>query len=558
MAVAKRIERWMASTFSGEDSMRKPTALISVFDKTGIVELARGLVDLGWDIISSGGTAKALRAAGLEVRDVAELSGLAAILDHRVVTLVPQVHAGLLALDKPEHDADRAKINAPCIDMVCVNLYPLEAAIAKPDATTASVIESTDIGGPTLLSSAAKGRRVVICDPADYGRVLAWLKEDRPNTETFVTELCAKADGMVAGYRLASARYHSSGAIEGMIGTRVATCKYGENAWQTPAGLYSYCTDDTLALDKFELVQGQPPSFINWCDVDRMLQTVTHIAAAFDESHQEVPSIAIGVKHGNPCGVGISDYGRPQEIENSLMRMIEGDTRAIFGGFVMTNFSVNEYLADILLSHGTKNLHQRLLDGIVAPNFTDNAVKMLKRKGDKCRLLVNPALKNLDSGSLDRSRRLRQVRGGFLAQPNYTYIPELYRHVQGTVISLNAFYDLLLAWAVGSTSNSNTITLVKNGKLIGNGVGQQDRVGAARLALQRACDAGHDVHGAVAYSDSFFPFPDGPQALIDNGITTIMATSGSVNDKLTIELCEKHDVKLILIPDAESRGFFGH
>ncbi len=530
----------------------KPTALISVFNKHGILEFARELEALGWDLLSSGGTAKHLLAGGVKTRDVAELVGGNAILGHRVVTLSREVHAGLLARHIPEDEAEMEKLGIPYIDLVCVDMYPLEAEIAKPEATRESVIEKTDIGGPAMLSSGAKGRRIVICDPADRMRVINWLKEGKPNEEEFITQLCAKADGVIAGYRLASARYHSQGAIDGLVGTRVAACKYGENAWQTAAGLYSPGSSDPLALNKFELVQGIPPSFINLRDVDRMLQTMTHIAAGFDVNRGKVPLMAVGVKHGNPCGTAW-DTSK----DRALACMVEGDLRALFGGFVMVNFAIDAVHADLLLMHST-NGQRRILDGIVAPEFAPKAVAMLKRKGDKCRLLVNPKLADLNRNSLDRANRLRYVRGGFLAQPNYTFVLELDKLARHGFCTREQENDIMLAWAIGSTSNSNTITLVKNGMLIGNGVGQQDRVGAAKLALQRACDAGHDVHGAVAYSDSFFPFPDGPTVLAEAGIKVILASSGSINDQKTIDACAKHGVTLLMIPDAEGRGFFGH
>lgn len=531
----------------------KPIALISVYDKTGIVEFAKSLVALGWDILSSGGTAKALRQGGVEARDVAELVGGQAILGHRVVTLSREVHAGLLARHIPEDEAEMAKLGLPYIDLVCVDMYPLEAEIAKPDATPESVIEKTDVGGPTMLSSAAKGRRIVICDPADRNIVIEWLEAGKPDENKVISELCAKADGMVANYRLASARFHSQGAIDGLVGKRVTICKYGENAWQTPAGLYSTGSKYPLALSKFELVQGMPPSYINLTDVDRMLQTMMHVVAAFDVNRGKVPLIAIGVKHGNPCG---TNWDTNQE--STLECMIGGDLRAIFGGFVMVNFEVTEALANVLLTHAMST-GRRLLDGIVAPGFTLDAISMLKRKGDKCRLFVNPALADLNRNSLDHARRLRYVSGEeFLTQPNYTFVLELDKLTRYGDCTREQENDILLAWAIGSTSNSNTITLVKKGMLIGNGVGQQDRVGAAKLALQRACEAGHDVHGAVAYSDSFFPFPDGPKVLAEAGIKAILASSGSINDQKTIDVCAKHNVKLLMIPDAEGRGFYGH
>jgi len=403
---------------------RRPVALLSVFDKTGIVEFARELVNLGFDLISSGGTARAVAEAGLPVKQ-------------------------------------------------------------------------------------------------------------------------------------------SDGAIDGFLGTRTAICKYGENAWQTPAALYSSGSDDPLALDKFEVIAGTPPSYNNWCDLDRMLQTATHMAAGL----QWMVLGAVAVKHGNPCGAAasVNSWGlaeRKDEIE-TIKKMLDGDKRAIFGGLVMTTFEIDEELADILLTHGMEN-GRRLLDGIVAPSFTSGAIHALKRKSDKCRFIMNTALKGLKRDSLDTTDRFQYVRGGFLRQPNYTFVPpeNLFYHREPPLaeqkIPNEDFVNGLLAWAIGSTSNSNTITLVKDGMLIGNGVGQQDRVGCCELAIKRARDAGHSTQNAVAYSDSFFPFPDGPQLLIDAGVRAILTTSGSVNDDKTRKVCEDAGVRLYMLPDAEARGFFGH
>lgn len=333
----------------------------------------------------------------------------------------------------------------------------------------------------------------------------------------------------------------------GFSGVRIATCKYGENAWQAPAYLYSTGTHDPLALDRFVVLEGTPPSYNNWVDIDRILQTASHVAGGYAINKNVGTAIAIGVKHGNPCGAAAG----PDRAE-VLAKMMAGDPLAIFGGLVMANFEVDESLCGVLAG--------KMLDGIIAPAFTSGAIAMLRRKSDKCRFIMNSALSGLSDTKMDQIPRFRYVRGGFLVQPNYTFIPTFSGEgikKYGTATPMQEC-DLLLAWAVGSTSNSNTITLVKNEQLIGNGVGQQDRVGAAQLAITRARRSGHDVTGAVAYSDSFFPFPDGPQALIDAGVAAIFTSSGSVKDQLTIDVCEKHSVALYMVPDKTGRGFFGH
>lgn len=521
-------------------------ALISVYHKDGIIEFAKNLVELDFTIYASGGTFKHLKENGVMALPVSDLVGGEAILGHRVVTLSREVHAGLLAKNTEEDIAELASLAIPRIDLVCVDLYPLEAEIAKKDCTRESVIEQTDIGGPTMIRSAAKGRRIVICDPRDRSLVIDWLKFGEPEGSTFVDDLCAKGEYTIARYCLASAGYLSGAKYKGLIGKRVATCKYGENAYQAPAYLNSIGTDDPLALDKFKVIEGTPPSYNNWIDIDRLLQTATHIGRGYEVNGQDEVAIAIGVKHGNSCGGAV---GIVHTIV--LKNMMSGDPLAIFGGLVMTNFEVNE--------DSCESLVDKMLDGIIAPSFTRRAIEMLRRKNDKCRFVVNPALKDLRD-SLDTAPLFRNVRGGFLDQPNYTFVPdlkgeEIVKYGKATVEQESG---MILAWAIGSTSSSNTITLIKDGrKLIGNGVGQQDRVGAAELAITRAKRSGHDIEGAVAYSDSFFPFPDGPQKLIDAGVKAIFTSSGSRRDQETIDLCLKSNVVLYMVPDPVGRGFYG-
>lgn len=344
---------------------------------------------------------------------------------------------------------------------------------------------------------------------------------------------------------------------------KLADCKYGENAWQTPAAVFTYDNDYALGVDKFKLIAGTDLSYNNWCDIKRVVHTITHIAAGFDTNFGKVPKISIAVKHGNPCGASFNDSE-----QECLIKTIEGDTRAIFGGSVITNFKITAELADTLLSHSMAT-GKRLLDVIVAPSFDEEAIEILARKHGKCRLVANSNLANLNKDSIDKNPIYTPVPGGFLMQPNYTFVLELPKQGLGQALSLALATeeDIVLAWAVGSTSNSNTIILVKDGKVVGNGVGQQDRVGACKLAISRARDAYNSLHGnmegfslvgAVAYSDSFFPFNDAPQVLIDAGIKTIFSTSGSVNDQRLMDLCNEKGVKLIMLPDSEARGFFGH
>lgn len=531
-------------------------ALLSVYDKTGIAEFAKGLHELGWNIISSGGTAKVVAEAGVPVTDVAELVGGEAILGHRVVTLSREIHSGLLAnADKPEDLQELKDRGIPFIDLVAVDMYPLEEEIASGQATLQSVIEKTDIGGPTMLRAGAKARRIVLSRADQRGEVLQWLTEGKQDEKSFRDKLCAVAEYECARYIMISARYHGGEDVAGWISRRVAPTKYGENPWQTPAGLYAdnRVAADPLGLDQFTHQKGWELSYINETDMHRLLMTVTHIAAGYETNFGNVPAIAVGVKHGNACGAGTG-----KTAVEAVKRMLEGDEIAIFGGVVMVNGAIDAEVATVLMNHHMPEGQNRLLDGVVGSSVTPEAMEILGRA--KLRIVTNPALAGLTKDTLETAPIYRNVRGGMLVQPNYTFVVDFaadYMEQHGE-LSEQAKKDLVLAWAVGSTSNSNTITIVKNCQLLGNGVGQQDRVGAAKLAVSRATSRDHDLAGAAAYSDSFFPFPDGPLVLADAGITAILTSSGSVKDPEVVQVLTDKDVSVAMLPDKVARGFFGH
>lgn len=556
--------------------MAKPTAiaLLSVYDKTGIEEFAIGLVELGWQIYASGGTAKAIEGAGIAVKDVSELIGGQAILGHRVVTLSREISAGLLA-DKasPEDLAEMAGLQLPIIDLVCVDMYPLEKAINNPTSTKQDIIRQTDIGGPTMLRSAAKGRRIVLSHPEQRLSVLEWLKAGKPKESEFLDDLCARAEYEVARYVLNSAKYHGKAQISGHIARLNMPTKYGENPQQTEAAFYAdnRSTIDALGLDQFEHVQGMERSYINMTDIDRLLQTMTHIIAGFEQNFGNKPSVAVGVKHGNACGAAVGD--NPVE---AVQKMLQGDTRAIFGGVVMINAAIDKKVAEVLMHYAMDGATARLLDGVVGASVTPEVLELLSR--NKLRVVVNAELNNLTIASLDRQRRERPVRGGTLEQPNYDFVIDLkadYMQSHGETTDQQKT-DMILAWAVGSTSNSNTITLVKDGQMIGNGVGQQDRVGAGQLALTRTVNVMPELEeqgdtlllkvalekqklaGASAYSDSFFPFSDGPQLLAKAGIKAILTSSGSIGDDQVINTLRAAGVSITMVPDKIGRGFYMH
>ena len=536
-------------------------ALISVYDKTGIPDFARELDKMGWKIIASGGTARAIAAAGVAVTDTAELVGGGAILGHRVVTLSREIHAGLLAdLLKPEDVAELVRLDIPVLRMVVCGFYPLENAIAAADATVESVIEQTDIGGPCMARSAAKGRRIIITRTEDRTPVLKMLKAGGDVSDKMLQTLRARAELVVAQYCLASATFQSGGKFAGITGEHVRDLRYGENPQQADASMFSCKTNDPLALDKFRVIEGNP-GFVNWTDVDRGLQTMTHTGAGMELNFGEVPLIAIGIKHGNPCGAAVGS--NPIKV---VRKMAMGDSLALFGGVVMVNFRITQRIAEAMVTAGKDDGKKQSFDAVVAPSFTDGAIKILSKGGARCKLLVNPALET-ESANLDTAPLMRMTRGGWLIQPNHTHVLDLNDDnmvIHGERRDKKAEIDLILAWAINVTSNSNTITVVNDSMLLGNGVGQQARVWAAKLCVSRGIDAKHatQMKGAVATSDSFCPYPDAPEALINAGVTTIYSLSGSTapggGDSATIQRCEESDVTLYMFPNTMGRGFFMH
>jgi phosphoribosylaminoimidazolecarboxamide formyltransferase / IMP cyclohydrolase len=554
-------------------SEKSGIALLSVYDKTGIVEFAKGLADLGWQIYASGGTAKTIQDAKIEVKDVSDLVGGSAILGHRVVTLSREISAGLLADKSSKQDLEElAKLDIPLIDLVCVDMYPLEDAIIN-SGKKEDVIAKTDIGGPTMLRSAAKGRRIVLSHAEQREPVLDWLKNGKPDEEAILDKLAARAEYEVARYVATSAKYLNGNDVSALVAMKQNPTKYGENPQQADAGLYAdnRVSIDPLGVDRFEHVQGMERSFINITDIDRLLQTVTHIAAGFERNFGSVPAISVGVKHGNACGAAVA-----KSAVEAVQKMLLGDTRAIFGGVVMINGPIDKDVAEALMHHAMDGDKPRLLDGVIGSSVSEEALELLSR--NKLRVVINPALAELTQESLDSSRRSRPVRGGTLEQPNYDFVVDLkadYIHSYGDA-SDQQKQDMILGWAIGCTSNSNTISIVKDGQLIGNGVGQQDRVGAGQLALTRTTNEIPDIEeqgdsiilkikldknklaGASAYSDSFFPFPDGPELLAKTGIKAFLTTSGSVGDEAVIKVLTDAGAVVTMLPDKVGRGFYLH
>jgi phosphoribosylaminoimidazolecarboxamide formyltransferase/IMP cyclohydrolase len=346
-----------------------------------------------------------------------------------------------------------------------------------------------------------------------------------------------------------------------MVGVRRWECAYGENPYQSPAGLFGDPNSTyPLAVSRFQVVDGRTPSYINCTDIGRAVRTAARIAAGHDYNFRSVPLIAIAVKHGNACGAAVGSD--PAEV---LQRMVMGDPQSVFGSVMMTNFPITMELAVLLRRFGVEEgAPGRLFDGVCAPAIAEDAFSVLARRDGKYFLAINPALADLSFESLDRTPMWRQLPGGdFLLQPANTFVWPLDRmEVVGKALTPKQNADVVTASAVCATSISNTITIVGGGQLLANAVGQQSRVLCCELAISKAQSFGHDLTGAVVASDSFFPFPDGPEVLLRagtlGGISVIQATNGSRGDNEVLEACKRHGTTMVWLPDAEARVFDGH
>lgn len=348
--------------------------------------------------------------------------------------------------------------------------------------------------------------------------------------------------------------------------------KYGENPHQKNANLYALPGDDPLALHKFKIeYSSDPASYVTMTDVDRVIDTVCRIAAAFDVNNVRKQRIAVAVKHGNACGAAYS-----VETVDAIKKCVQGDREAVLGAVVACNFDIGEYELEALFTSHSDGKRWGMLAGIVCTSITEAALRMLKSKieskNSKCIVFTNPGFEHSHMGmhSLDTAPKMRAVRGGMLVQDAPVFIPDFTRDLRQGICT---FYgdalpvhskkaSLLLAWAICSTSNSNTITVVHNGQLLGNAVGQQKRVASSELAMKKALFAtGGDEAPflqSVAWSDSYFPYPDGIEVLQKHGISIVGATTGSRRDEEVIEFCRNNGVTFITYPDAVARGFSNH
>ena len=526
-------------------------ALISVTDKTGIVEFAQALVNkFGVEIISTGGTAKALEEAGVPVTPIEQFTGYPEMMDGRVKTLHPKVHGALLARrDSEQHMAEAAEHDIKLIDLVCVNLYEFEKTVADPNVTFEDAIEHIDIGGPSMLRSAAKNNDAVtvICDPADYEPVLEEMAvHGGATTKVTRRRLAAKVFARTAAYDTAISTWLSSylelqsreidpddpfepPALLDLHLTKVQDLRYGENPHQAAAvyqltGELANLVSSANPLVGAEQIQGKPLSYNNLLDADAAWNAVRE----FDE-----PACVI-LKHQNPCGSAVA-----KDVTTAYDRAFACDPKSAFGGIIAVNrevpLSLVEHFAD---------QNKQFVEVLIAPSYTPEALERLSKRAN---------LRVLATGGAEGHATLevRSVDGGMLVQcvdtvdedPTEFTCPTMRKPTD------QEMRDLVFAWNVVKTVKSNAILIAKNQAGIGMGPGQPNRVDSALLACERAEDAcermGVDASGFVAASDAFFPFRDNVDVLAEHGVTAIIQPGGSVRDEESIKACDDHDIAMI-------------
>ncbi len=500
-----------------------PRALLSVSDKTGVVDFATRLASHGWDLLSTGGTARALRDAGLTVRDVAEVTGFPEMLDGRVKTLHPVVHGGLLARrDVPEHMQALAEHDIALIDLVCVNLYPFRETVAKPGVTDEHAIENIDIGGPSMLRSAAKNHAAVwvLVDPADYAGVLQVIAEggdDQPLRRLLAEKVYAHTsayDAAIAQW-FAGRRGDPFPDTYPLAFTKRQALRYGENPDQR-AAFYTEAAGYGLGA----LVQkgGKELSFNNLLDLEGAMLAI--------EPFQDEPCCAI-IKHTTPCGLAIGANAL-----DAYKRALACDPVSAFGSVIAFTVPVDEPAAEAISS--------LFVECIVAPAFSDAAVEILGRKKN-LRVLEGRAAWR--AGDMDYKR----VRGGLLVQDRMT-LPELGRGwsvVTKRQPTAAEHRDLAFVWRAVASVKSNAIVLARDGATIGIGAGQMSRVDASFLAAHKARHAGHETTGAALGSDAFFPFRDGVDQAAAAGVTALVQPGGSVRDTEVIAAADEHGMTMV-------------
>lgn len=505
-------------------------ALISVSDKTGVVEFAKGLVALGWEILSTSGTMKLLKESGVPVTSVSDVTGFPEICDGRVKTLHPKIHGALLARrDIPEHMKELKDNDIDTIDLVCVNLYPFRETIAKPDVTMEDAVEHIDIGGPSMLRSAAKNWEsvTVVCNPADYETILSEIKADGNTTRETRLKLSAKAYTHTAEYDMAISTYMRAQAglpeklfLEYDLKQEL---RYGENPHQE-AKFFASTVKEPFSLATAEQLNGKELSYNNIQDANATL----NIAREFDEP------FCVGVKHMNPCG---SATGKT--IAEAWKKAYEADKTSIFGGIVAANREIDLETAQML--------KPIFLEIVMAPSFAPDALELLCTKKNLRVLKVDM--------SKDNTVRKQYVsmNGGMLVQDRdiNTKTVSAEQCVTEAKPTAEQLADLEFAWKIVKHVKSNAIVVAKNGMTYGVGAGQMNRIGSAEIALKQAQatlkEEGKDImtEGLVLASDGFFPFNDCVALAAEYGIKAIVQPGGSIRDEDSVKLADEKGITML-------------
>ena len=509
-------------------------ALISVSDKTGVLDFARALSEMGVNILSTGGTAKLLAENGIKVTEVADYTGFPEMLDGRVKTLHPKVHGGILARrDFPEHVAALEAHGIPNIDMVVVNLYPFQQTIARAECSLEDAIENIDIGGPAMLRSSAKNHKdvTVICDPSDYAQVLRELHANKGEV-TFETKftLAKKVFAHTAQYDGAITNYFTSLGDDKKHATRsaypttlnlhfdkVQEMRYGENPHQS-AAFYRESNPQIGALANYTQLQGKELSYNNIADADAAWECVK----TFDES------ACVIIKHANPCGVAIGVT--PFE---AYSKALQTDPTSAFGGIIAFNREVDGSAAEAVAN--------QFVEVLIAPSFTEQAKKIFAAK-QNVRLLEIPL------GIAVNSHDFKRVGGGLLVQSpdaKNVALGEL-KIVSKKLPTPQQLQDLMFAWRVAKFVKSNAIVFCANGMTMGVGAGQMSRIDSARIASIKAQNAGLSLVGTAVASDAFFPFRDGLDVVVEAGATSVIHPGGSMRDQEVVDAADEHGIVMLL------------
>ena len=506
-------------------------ALISVSDKTGIVEFAQKLNDLGVSIISTGGTFKVLKEAGIPVINISDVTGFPECLDGRVKTLHPNIHAGLLAMrSNPEHMKQVEELNVELIDMVVVNLYPFKQTIMKPDVTLADAIENIDIGGPTMLRAAAKNYQdvSVVIDPTDYEQVLSEIKETGAVSVKTNFYLAAKVfnhtayyDTMIANYLRDKAGLPKYPDKISMTFEKVQDMRYGENPHQS-AAFYKEVGNSDGMLSGIEQLHGKELSFNNINDLHGALELLKE----FDEE----PTV-VACKHSNPCGVASG-----KDIHEAYVRAYNTDPVSIFGGILCANRKIDKATAE--------EISKIFLEIVLAPDFDDDALEVLEQKKNIRLLKLKDVMKKQPETAYD----VKKVSGGILIQDiDSKLLGDELKVVTDRKPTEKEMEDLLFTWKVVKFTKSNGIAIGKDKQSVGIGPGQVNRIWATEQAIDHGTkQLGADVvKGAVLARDAFFPFDDCVEAAHKAGITAIIQPGGSKRDQDSIDACNKYGIAMV-------------